>query len=537
MSLKEGFPESIPEIVRVACEKLLSKDSVYRLIGQKGDQIITDADFVDMYSIEGRSGINPVVLSYVTVFQFLEKIPDRKAAEMAVVRLDWKYALRQELDWTGFNYSDLSNFRKRLLNNDQERLIFDRVLVYLREKGHIKAKGKQRTDATHILGRVMHLSRLELVQETIRLAVSALISADAPWSLHHLPSTFVETHSVRRDEYGLSKTKVKEKMQKAGEAGYWLVERVEQHGQAALKELPEMQHLKRVLEEQFSRSDDENRPKARPNEDCKGDLLQTPHDPDVRYSSKRGQGWQGYKLQVSETIAEEETQAARFISDIEVTPANESDQAALEPLQERLIEREIVPAHQYVDQGYMSGEHIYTSREKGIDLRGYVQSEGSQKEEGFRLADFSVDIDKQQAGCPAGNTSVRWTEVTPGTTKNVAYRAYFGAQCRACPFFESGQCATSSAGRRLDLNRYHDELQARRLESKSEAFQLEMNQRNAIEGTISELVRAHGARRSRYRGLAQNQLQASFIGAATNLKRLAKALNLSLSIRRWAFIQ
>lgn len=55
-------------------------------------------------------------------------------------------------------------------------------------------------------------------------------------------------------------------------------------------------------------------------------------------------------------------------------------------------------------------------------------------------------------------------------------------------------------------------------------FTKEMYTRHGVEGTISEVVRAHGARCSRYRGLAKNQLQATFIGAATNLKRLAKAL-------------
>ena len=66
----------------------------------------------------------------------------------------------------------------------------------------------------------------------------------------------------------------------------------------------------------------------------------------------------------------------------------------------------------------------------------------------------------------------------------------------------------------------------------TEAFRQEMNKRNGVEGTISELVRAHGARRSRYRGLAKNQLQAAFIGATTNLKRLAKALVLLFLSRR-----
>lgn len=531
MSLKDLFPKSIPEATRAVVEQFLSEDSVYWLVGQEGDQIIRDADFEDMYSDEGRPGINPVVLSFVTVFQYLEKLPDRRAAEMVRVRLDWKYALRQELDWSGFNYSDLCNFRKRLLENEKERLIFDRVVTYLQERGHIKARGKQRTDSTYILGNVMYLSRLEIVWETIRLAVSALISADAPWSLHHLPSTFVETQSSRRDEYGLSKTKIEKAMQQAGADGYWLVARVQAHGDENLNNLAEMQTLKRVLEEQFTRSDPESPPKARLNSEIGGDTLQSPHDPDVRYSRKRDQKWQGYKMQVSETIDEESPE--RFISDIEIEPANESDQEALAPIQKRLIEREIPPAKQYVDQGYMSGEQIDTSREQGIDLRGFVNPGASQKEPGFRLADFEIDVEQQQATCPAGKTSVHWT-VTSGTTKGVAYRAFFGKQCRGCPFFATGQCTTNPAGRRLDISCHHDDLQARRHEMKSQTFQQEMHQRNGIEGTISELVRAHGARRSRYRGLAKNQLQASFIGAAINLKRLAKALELLFFARKSA---
>ena len=46
-----------------------------------------------------------------------------------------------------------------------------------------------------------------------------------------------------------------------------------------------------------------------------------------------------------------------------------------------------------------------------------------------------------------------------------------------------------------------------------------MKHRNAIEGTQSELVRGHGLRRARYRGLLKVKLQNYFIGAACNVKR------------------
>jgi len=51
-----------------------------------------------------------------------------------------------------------------------------------------------------------------------------------------------------------------------------------------------------------------------------------------------------------------------------------------------------------------------------------------------------------------------------------------------------------------------------------------MRHRNAIEGTQSELVRAHGLRHARYRGLAKAKLQNYFIAAACNIKRWLRRL-------------
>jgi hypothetical protein len=62
-------------------------------------------------------------------------------------------------------------------------------------------------------------------------------------------------------------------------------------------------------------------------------------------------------------------------------------------------------------------------------------------------------------------------------------------------------------------------LQQRRREQQSEEFKQCMRQRNAIEGTISELSRAHGLRCSCYRGFAKVQLQSLFIASACNIKR------------------
>jgi transposase len=76
----------------------------------------------------------------------------------------------------------------------------------------------------------------------------------------------------------------------------------------------------------------------------------------------------------------------------------------------------------------------------------------------------------------------------------------------------------------LVVGEHHTVLQARRQEQKTQSFKERMRHRNAIEGTQSELVRAHGLRRARYRGLAKVKLQNYFIGAACNLKRWLRCL-------------
>jgi transposase-like protein DUF772 len=105
--------------------------------------------------------------------QYAEGLTDRQAADAVRTRIDWKYALSLELTDTGFDFSVLSEFRSRRLPNGAERRLFDLLLKHFRERGWIKAGGKQRTDSTHVLAAIRTLRRLECVGETMRHARSA----------------------------------------------------------------------------------------------------------------------------------------------------------------------------------------------------------------------------------------------------------------------------------------------------------------------------------------------------------------------------
>ena len=66
---------------------------------------------------DGRPAIEPVIVTAVTLLQFMEKGPDRRAAENVQLHLGWKYALGLEVDYGGFHYSSLCHFRGRLLES------------------------------------------------------------------------------------------------------------------------------------------------------------------------------------------------------------------------------------------------------------------------------------------------------------------------------------------------------------------------------------------------------------------------------------
>jgi hypothetical protein len=103
------------------------------------------------------------------------------------------------------------------------------------------------------------------------------------------------------------------------------------------------------------------------------------------------------------------------------------------------------------------------------------------------------------------------------------YRIEWASQCDSCPV--QGQCTRSKNGRRiLVVGLRHDLVEKRRKEMREAEFSKKMHPRNGIEGTHSELVRGHGLRRTKYRGLNRVSLSHYLMGAACNVKRYLNLL-------------
>ena len=154
MTLREREMQEIPADTATIGQQLLAAEDRYRVIGDRLAALVDDAEFAGLYAPHGRNALSPALLAMVTLFQFMEDLPDREAARAVVVRLDWKYALHLALGYRGFHYSDLCLFRQRLLAHGEERLVFDLLLAKIQALGFIKKRGKQRTDSIAVLGAV-----------------------------------------------------------------------------------------------------------------------------------------------------------------------------------------------------------------------------------------------------------------------------------------------------------------------------------------------------------------------------------------------
>jgi transposase len=138
-----------------------------------------------------------------------------------------------------------------LLAHGGESLIFERVLAYLRERGLVQASGRQRTDATHILGAVKQMSDVEVMRESVRLALSALVSADAKWLMRWIPASFTQNYCHAISNYRMSEQELAALIQQTGEEAHWLLDQVACQAEVQLQQLPEVVQLARIWDNQY----------------------------------------------------------------------------------------------------------------------------------------------------------------------------------------------------------------------------------------------------------------------------------------------
>jgi transposase len=503
----------------------------YRLFAQKVYPVLVRAraQLATCYCAEdGRAATEPVLLFGVTCLQYLEGMPDRQAVEMLRYHAGWNFALNRQVGAPLFHATTLVNFRQRLVEHDLSPLGFTAVLEALMEAGLVARQSRQRLDSTQMFGRVSRMNRLDCVRESLRLALTELAEHLAASARPEWWPRLWERYVESQTDYRASSETLARKLVEAGADAQELLGWLARPEAKALAQGTQAQLLARVFAEQFEVIPATAALAARTKEALDSGRVQNPHDPDATYASK-GQGEHrkehvGYKVQVAESVTETVLAPGEptdnFITGIVTHAARESDEAGAQKMAAEQAAMGLAkpPVH-YVDAAYISTQELRQAAAEGRELIGPAPAAGGKNGGCVGSDRFDVRVEDRAAVCPAGQQNSQCSRLEEQATGRVSYRFEWSTEaCAQCPL--RPQCIKADQKHRtLAVGEHHTVLQERRREQKTEPFKQRMKHRNAIEGTQSELVRAHGLRRARYRGVAKAKLQNYFAGAACNIKR------------------
>jgi transposase len=524
MSLRPTRVPPIPEATARVARLAFRRGNPYLKLRDEFPVLFADAQFADLFPECGQPAAAPWRLALVTLLQFAEGLSDRQAAEAVRSRIDWKYLLSLDLEDTGFDQSLLCEFRARLLAGSAERRLFESLLERFRERRLLKERGKQRTDATHLLAAVRALNRLETVGEALRHTLNVLALVAPDFLIARCPSEWAQQYSERFEQERLPESTAERAA---------LADTIGQHGRlllgwvweaaspSFLRELPAVETLRQVWLQQYTPAGDRLRFRTETELPPCPQRLVSPYDPDARYGQKQATAWVGYKLHFTEAC---EPDAPLLITDVQTSGALTVDSERVPAIQAALAGRDCLPGTHLVDGGYIDARALVQSQAAGVDLVGPAPKDTSwqgRAPAGFAAADFTIRWDEQVVYCPCGERSAAWRE-TEERGQPVVEVDFAVATCRPCA--SRPQCTRAiGKGRRLTLRPQaeHRALQEARQREKTAAFRALYAARSGIEGTHSQAVHTCEARRSRYRGQTKTHLQSLLIGAALNLLRVA----------------
>jgi transposase len=531
MSLRPLAVYVIPEDTARVAHAAFPKGHPYLRLRDELGAIFADRAFAGLFATRGRPAVAPAQLALVTILQFAEGLSDAQAADAVRARIDWKYVLSLELDDPGFDASVLCEFRGRLLAGEQETLLLDTLLALCRERGLLKARGRQRTDSTHVLAAVRALNRLEVVGETMRHALNSLAVAAPAWLRPQAPPEWVERYARRAQDDRLpAKQAVRDALALTiGADGYALLTAIYTPSAPPwLREIPAVETLRRVWVQQYHRDGEGIRWRASEDIPPSAAFISSPYDTDAHYARKRTTQWVGYKVHVTETCDDD---LPHLITDVETTAGPTDDGAATPLIHAALKARDLLPSVHLVDTGFLDAELLVTSRDEyGVELLGPTRGDyrwQARAGEGFDAQHFQIDWDRQRATCPAGRTSISWTPAVDNRTNEVIKIKFSSTDCRRCASL--AQCCRSQKKypRRTITVRpqaRHEALLAARQRQATDAFAAAYATRAGIEGTLSRGIRTCALRRTRYIGQTRTHLGHVFTAAALNFLRLGEWL-------------
>lgn len=343
MSLHPEEIGAVPEETARIAKACFPKGNRYRRLRDTLGTIFDDGVFADLFPARGKPAEAPWRLSLVCLFQYVEDLTDRQAADAVRSRMDIKYLLGLELTDPGFDFSVLSEFRTRLTEHQAEHRLFTLLVERLSEQGYLKKRGSQRTDSTHALAVVHRYHRVELLPETLRAALNEIAEQDPSWLQQWVPVDWFKRYERRIEESRLAIKKEEQEafLEQVGRDGSQLLSMLyQQEAPSLLAHLPQVQILRQIWIQHYFWEEGHLRLRNKDMLPPAHLTLRSPYDPQAHIGRKGGFSWYGYKVHLSESC---DAGYPHLITCVQTTDATASDMKQTPLVHEELAQRNLLP--------------------------------------------------------------------------------------------------------------------------------------------------------------------------------------------------
>ncbi len=520
---------------------LFETDSVFKdilpdndwsyLYKEKVYPLINESDFQHLFTQKSGAPNKPIKLMVsILIFMGLEKLTWRNAEFQFQRRIDWLNATHT---WVGDNkidYTTLFKFYQRLEKDEAVQKLFDGLTTSFIESCGTLIK-KQRTDSFFIHGWLKILSRYGLFKETIRFFLNEL-NKKKPGLYEEIKGKLSRDYIEKKfDLTEKDNDKAQQEIKTMASDLYLIHTTFITHKQVT--HYKSYTVLSQVFDQQCEVSPANNKDETpveveildKPKKTEKG-IISSPHNTEVQYTRKKKQKVTGDRAFATETCDKENK--TQFITDVGLTSSTTPDVKELPEIHKRLGKSGLMPETQYGDAGFVNGNTIIESSKKGVILQG-PSSGRSQSFEVYNnadrpldIADFNVDIVGQDnelviKSCPKGQLPINQKQSSK--TGNLIVH-FDHEKCSTCQLKERCPVKIGKTVSSIDFNeasyvgatRHHKYME-------DKEYRKECGVRAGAEGLVSELVRAHGLRKSRHRNRARTELQFKFGAIAANVKR------------------
>lgn len=412
--------------------------------------------------------------------------------------------------------STLYEFRRKIYqyaadHPEEADLIFkqfvDLTKIFISQSGVMV--DEQRMDSTMISANIKNAGRLALAYDVLEQALKALPKE----LLTESQKSILDKGYRSKTLYKCKGNQIISKLQEILDICSKVLESVSNNPE--ILSMKAMKVLQRFIDEQTDLNIQSGVRKIKENKNIKASSLQSAYDEDATYRKKAKKEGKGYVVNLAETC--NVNNDVQYITDYDVKPNIASD---IDFAKERLpvIKENFDVTDAYTDGGYYSQEVEEVANKSEVVMH-YTDMTGTKPEDGsVTVNKFELNDDKTVKACPAGNAPVS----TNYNSANGSINAIFSKEkCANCELKD--KCCIKE---QVKANKYSTTIEAIEIQNKREEIKINIREnsskRTAIEGTNSEIKRAHGLDAVKVRGIIKVSITTGLKATACNFKRFAK---------------